>query len=87
MLENQWRGTRAKRVVRAMHGLRVWAWAGPPIIYASIRSNKKGIKLRKVSTTYLKYMRGIETLSDDEKWCINMKYRHEQKVKPLISEL
>jgi len=34
------RGARAKRVVRAVHGRRVWARAGPPKIYRRIRVPK-----------------------------------------------
>jgi len=30
---------------------------------------------------------GMETLSEEEKWCIYLKYRHEKNAEPLIEEL
>jgi len=36
---------------------------------------------------YLAGKIGTENLSEDEKWCIFMKYRHEKRAEPLIEEL
>ena len=44
-------------------------------------------KLEKHVEDYFAGKAGTETLSQDEKWCIFMRYRHEKRVEPLIKEL
>ncbi|MCL2763603.1 MAG: Rpn family recombination-promoting nuclease/putative transposase [Treponema sp.] len=44
-------------------------------------------KLKQRVQDFLAGKTGTETLQDDEKWCIYMKYRHEEQAKPLIQEL
>jgi predicted transposase/invertase (TIGR01784 family) len=44
-------------------------------------------KLERRVQDYLEGKTDTETLREDEKWCIYMKYRHEQRVLPLIEEL
>ena len=44
-------------------------------------------KLEKRVEEYFAGKAGTETLSQDEKWCIFMRYRHEKRVEPLIKEL
>ena len=44
-------------------------------------------KLEKKVKEYFEEKTDTKNLSEDEKWCIFMKYRHEQVVKPLIYEL
>jgi len=44
-------------------------------------------KLEQKVKDYFDGKAGIENLSEDEKWCIYFKYRHEREIKPLISEL
>ena len=44
-------------------------------------------KLEQRVLDYLAGRSGIETLADDEKWCIFMRYRHEEHVSELIKRL
>jgi len=44
-------------------------------------------KLERRVKEYFSGKTGTENLPEDEKWCIFMKYRHEESVAPLISEL
>ena len=44
-------------------------------------------KLEKRVKDYFEKKTGSENLSEDEKWCIFMKYRHDNTAKPLITEL
>ena len=44
-------------------------------------------KLEKRVEDYFSGETGTENLSQDEKWCIFMRYRHEKRVEPLIKEL
>jgi len=44
-------------------------------------------KLEQRVKDYLAGKPGTEDLSEDQKWCIYMKYRHEELVEPLIEEL
>jgi predicted transposase/invertase (TIGR01784 family) len=44
-------------------------------------------KLEEHVKNYFKGKAGMETLSEDEKWCIYLKYRHEENAEPLIMEL
>jgi len=44
-------------------------------------------KLERYVKDYLEGRTGTENLSEDEKWCIFMKYRHDKNVKSLINEL
>jgi len=44
-------------------------------------------KLEELVNDYFAGKTGTESLSDDEKWCIYMKYRHEKRAEPLIIEL
>ena len=44
-------------------------------------------KLERYVRDYFEGKAGTENLSDDEKWCIYIKYRHEREAKSLINEL
>jgi len=44
-------------------------------------------KLEEQVREYFENKAGMETLSEDEKWCIYLKYRHDENAEPLIEEL